>query len=154
MQYSGFPSIRTYEQECARIGHETQRIPFRKHGVDYFVLVSHPPGNSGTSCSAWVLVDIAETTELATGIISSLQHLENGALQNNVDANYLGKLARLGYYPAAPVDSKAARPEERGKALYLAAHPLQALPAENPQPGYIEISEPAADHIQLSLFPF
>ena len=24
MQYSGFPSIHAYEQECARIGHDTQ----------------------------------------------------------------------------------------------------------------------------------
>ena len=27
MQYSGFPSIHAYEQECARIGHATRRIP-------------------------------------------------------------------------------------------------------------------------------
>lgn len=152
MQYSGFPSIRAYEQECARIGHETQRIPFRRCGTDFFVLVSHPPGSSGTSCSSWVLVDIAETTEFASGIISSLQHLENGALQNNVDANYLGKLARLGYYPAAPVDPKTARPEERGKALYLVSHALQALPTEDPKSGYIEIDEPTTGHIQLCLF--
>lgn len=152
MQYSGFPSIHAYEQECARIGHDTQRIPFRKHGADCFVLVSHPPGGSGTSCSAWSLIDMAETTELASGIISSQQILENGALRNNVDENYLGKLAGLGYYPAAPADPKTARPEERGKALYLAAHAPQELPAEDPQPSYSEICDPAGDHAQLSLF--
>ena len=152
MQYSGFPSIHAYEQECARIGHDTQRIPFRKHGADYFVLVSHPPGGSGASCSAWSLIDMSETTELASGIISSQQILENGALQNNVDVNYLGKLSGLGYYPAAPADPKTARPEERGKALYLAAHAPQELPAEDPRPVYAEVSEPADDHAQLSLF--
>lgn len=152
MQYSGFPSIRAYEQECARIGHDTQRIPFHKHDTDFFVLVSHPPGSSGTSCSAWSLFDMAETTELASGIISSLQHLENGALQDNVDTNYLGKLAGLGYYPAQPADPRTARPEERGKALYLAAHMPQDPPAEDPQPSYTEIDEPTADHAQLSLF--
>ena len=152
MQYSGFPSIHAYEQECARIGHATRRIPFRKGGADFFVLVSHPPGSSGTACSAWSLIDMAETTELASGIISSQQILENGALRNNVDINYLGKLAGLGYYPAAPADPKTARPEERGKALYLAAHALQELPAEDPRPAYIEVSESTDDHAQLSLF--
>lgn len=152
MHYSGFPSIHAYEQECARIGHETQRIPFRKHGKDFFVLVSHPPCGSDTSCSAWSLFDMAETTELASGIISSLQHLENGALQNNVDTNYLGKLAGLGYYPAAPADPNTARPEEHGKALYLAAHAYQEPTAKDPQPCYTEIDEPATDHAQLSLF--
>ena len=152
MQYSGFPSIRGYEQECARIGPDTQRIPFRKHGADYFVLVSHPPGGSSTSCSAWSLIDMDETVELASGIISSQQILENGALRNNVDANYLGKLAGLGYYPAQPADPKTARLEERGKALYLAAHATPEPPTEDPLPIYSEICGPADDHAQFSLF--
>lgn len=152
MEYSGFPSIHAFEQECARLGFDTQRVPFRKHGTDYFVLVCHPPFTTITSCSTWSLIDMAETTELASGIISSRQYLENGALRSNVDNNYLVKLARLGYYPAVPTDPAAARPEERGKALYLAAHAPQELPAEIPQPSYTEINEPAADHAQLSLF--
>ena len=116
------------------------------------MLVSHPPGGSGTSCSAWSLIDMAETAELASGIISSQQILENGALQNNVDVNYLGKLAGLGYYPAAPADPKTARPEERGKALYFATHAPQELPVEDPRPAYAEVGSAADDHAQLSLF--
>ncbi len=154
MQYSGFPSIHAYEQECARIGHSTQRIPFRKHSTDYFVLVTHPADSSGTSCSAWSLFDMAETTELASGIISSMDFCTRGALQGGVDTNYLGKLARLGYYPTEPADPKAARPEERGKALYLASLAAQEPPADAPLPRHIEINEPAADYAQLSLFPW
>lgn len=144
MQYSGFPSIHAYEQECARIGHATQRIPFRKDNKDFFVLVSHPPGNSPTSCSAWSLIDMGETAELSSGIISSLQMLQHGALQDGTDKNYFGKLAGLGYHPAEPVPATAARPEERGKALYLSQEPPRP-----PQPIY---SEPTPDNPQLSLF--
>ena len=152
MQYSGFQSIHAYEQECARIGHTTQRIPFRKSGVDFFVLVSHPPGSSSTSCSAWSLIDKDETKELSSGVISSLQMLQNGALQDGTDTNYLGKLARQGYFPAEPVDPRTARPEERGKALYLSVPAQHEPPQEPPQPPQPVYSEPTTGNPQLSLF--
>ncbi len=152
MQYSGFPSIHAYEQECARIGHTPQRIPFRKNGADFFVLVSHPPGDSPTSCSAWSLIDMDETRELSSGIISSSQMLQHGALQDGTDKNYLGKLASLGYHPAEPVPATMARPEEQGKALYLADPTPENPPAEPPRPSQPIYSEPTSNNPQLSLF--
>lgn len=151
MEYHGFPSIHVFEQESARVGHPTQRIPFRKNGVEFFVLVSHPPMRTNTCCSSWSLIDMAETTELADGVISSQQMLENGALRNNVDVNYLGKLSKLGYYPADSVDPKIARPEERGKARYLAAHGPQEVPAQNHLPAY---TEPTINAEGQLVFPF
>ena len=58
MEYHGFRSIKEYENECARVGFTTRRVPFRKDGEPYFALITTPPGHpTGTSIESWTLLD-------------------------------------------------------------------------------------------------
>lgn len=101
MEYHGFRSIKEYENECARVGFTTRRIPFRKGDAPYFALITTPPGHpTGTSVEAWTLFDAAETAQVLDGVI------------NGLDANYLCKLAAHGYHPDGPQHAPApAAPE-------------------------------------------
>ena len=56
MEYHGFRSIKEYENECARVGFTTRRVPFHKDGEAYFALITTPPGHpTGTSIESWTL---------------------------------------------------------------------------------------------------
>ena len=45
MEYHGFRSIKEYENECARVGFTTRRVPFHKDGEAYFALITTPHGH-------------------------------------------------------------------------------------------------------------
>ena len=91
MEYHGFRSIKEYENECARVGFTTRRVPFRKDGEPYFALITTPPGHpTGTSIESWTLFTADETAQVLDGVI------------NGHDANYLGKLSAHGYRPDNP----------------------------------------------------
>ena len=97
--FHGFHSLREYEAECARVGHTTRRVPFRKGSEKYFALVTTPPGHpTGTSVEAWALFDAAETAHVLDGVI------------NGLEVNYLGKLAAHGYYPEESAAKSAPAP--------------------------------------------
>ncbi len=90
MDYHGFRSVKEYENECARVGFTTRRLPFRREdGGKFFALVTNPP-KTATSVEAWTLFTADETAVVLNGII------------NGVDANYLGKLAAHGYHLDSP----------------------------------------------------
>ena len=91
MEYHGFRSIKEYENECARVGFTTRRVPFHKDGEAYFALITTPPGHpTGTSIESWTLFTADETAQVLDGVI------------NGHDANYLGKLSAHGYRPDNP----------------------------------------------------
>ena len=91
MEYHGFRSIKEYENECARVGFTTRRVPFHKDGEAYFALITTPPGHpTGTSIESWTLFTADETSQVLDGVI------------NGHDANYLGKLSAHGYHPDSP----------------------------------------------------
>ena len=99
MEYHGFRSIKEYENECARVGFTTRRVPFHKDGEPYFALITTPPGHpTGTSIESWTLFTADETSQVLDDVI------------NGHDANYLGKLFAHGYRPDSPqaLGSKAA----------------------------------------------
>ena len=101
MEYHGFRSVKEYENECARVGFTTRRVPFHKDGKPYFALITTPPGHpTGTSVEAWTLFDTAETAQVLDGVI------------NGLDVNYLGKLAAHGYRPDEPQDAPSPAPRE------------------------------------------
>lgn len=96
MEYHGFRSIKEYENECARVGFTTRRVPFRKDGEPYFALITTPPGHpTGTSIESWTLFTADETAQVLDGVI------------NGHDANYLGKLSAHGYRPDNPQEAPA-----------------------------------------------
>ena len=98
MDYHGFRSVKEYENECARVGFTTRRIPFRhKDGGKFFTLVTSPP-KTATSVEAWTLVSADETAVVLDGVI------------NGLNANYLGKLAAHGYRPDNPEEITAPLP--------------------------------------------
>ena len=91
MEYHGFRSIKEYENECARVGFTTRRVPFRKGDAPYFALITTPPGHpTGTSIESWTLFTADETAQVLDGVI------------NGHDVNYLGKLSAHGYRPDGP----------------------------------------------------
>ena len=91
MEYHGFRSIKEYENECARVGFTTRRVPFHKDGEPYFALITTPPGHpTGTSIESWTLFTADETAQVLDGVI------------NGHDVNYLGKLSAHGYRPDGP----------------------------------------------------
>ena len=99
MEYHGFRSVKEYENECARVGFTTRRVPFHKDGKPYFALITTPPGHpTGTSVEAWTLFDAAETAQVLDGVI------------NGLDVNYLGKLAAHGYRPDSPQEAPTPAP--------------------------------------------
>lgn len=99
MEYHGFRSIKEYENECARVGFTTRRVPFHKNNKKYFALVTTPPGHpTGTSVEAWTLFTADETAAVLDGVI------------NGLDVNYLGKLAAHGYRPDESQDAPAPAP--------------------------------------------
>lgn len=101
--FHGFHSLREYEAECARVGHATRRVPFRKGDEKYFALITTPPGHpTGTSVETWTLFDAAETAQVLDGVI------------NGLDANFLGKLAAQGYYPEESSPAPALEIVENG----------------------------------------
>ena len=76
-----YRSIKEYENECARVGFTTRRVPFHKDGEAYFALITTPPGHpTGTSIESWTLFTADETSQVLDGVI------------NGHDANYLGKV--------------------------------------------------------------
>ena len=95
MDYHGFRSVKEYENECARVGFTTRRVPFRKGNEKYFALVTSPP-KTATSVEAWTLFTADETAAVLDGVI------------NGLDVNYLGKLAAHGYYPDIPENASPA----------------------------------------------
>lgn len=100
MEYHGFRSIKEYENECARVGFMTRRVPFHGNdGAAYFALVTAPP-KTATSIEAWTLFTADEGRAVLDGII------------NGLDANYLGKLAAHGFYPDNPQDAPPPIPAE------------------------------------------
>ena len=91
MEYHGFRSIKEHENECARVGFTTRRVPFHKDGEPYFALITTPPGHpTGTSIESWTLFTADETSQVLDDVI------------NGHDANYLGKLFAHGYRPDSP----------------------------------------------------
>ena len=124
MEYHGFRSISEYENECARVGFATRRIPFHdSDGNKFFALVTSCPGHpTGTSVESWTLFTAAEDRAVLDGVISggAFFHagpkvingkLEPGYLdENGVDKNYLGKLAAHGYFPDSAQDAPAPAP--------------------------------------------
>lgn len=113
MEYHGFRSIREYENECARVGFTTQRVPFHKGDDPYFALITTPPGHpTGTSVESWTLFTADESARLLGGIISGSTMDSAKYLRDGLDVNYLGKLAAHGYLPDNPQDAPApAAPE-------------------------------------------
>ena len=98
MDYHGFRSVKEYENECARVGFTTRRIPFHDgNGGNFFALVTSPP-KTATSVEAWTLFPADATAAVLDGVI------------NGTDANYLGKLAAHGYYPDNPEEITAPVP--------------------------------------------
>lgn len=87
MEYHGFRSISEYERECRKHDLSTERVPFLRGKDKIFVLITRPP-KTATSVEAWTLFTADETAQLLDGVI------------NGVNANYLGKLAAHGYFPA------------------------------------------------------
>lgn len=129
--FHGFHSLREYEAECARVGHATRRIPFRKGSEKYFALVTTPPGHpTGTSIEAWTLFTADETAVVLDGIISGGMMDPAKYMRDGLDVNYLGKLAAHGYYPDSPDEA--------------------ANPAPAPAPS-LEIVEDGTDFPQFSL---
>ena len=111
MEYHGFRSIKEYENECARVGFTTRRVPFRKDGEPYFALITTPPGHpTGTSVESWTLFTADESARLLDGIISGSTMDSAKYLRDGLDANYLGKLAAHGYHPDEPQDATAPAP--------------------------------------------
>ena len=100
MEYHGFCSVKEYENECARVGFTTRRVPFRDDsGNEFFALITSPP-KTATSVESWTLFTADETRAVLDGVI------------NGHDANYLGKLAAHGYHPDGPQEAPApAAPE-------------------------------------------
>lgn len=101
MDYHGFRSVKEYENECARIGFTTRRVPFHKDGEPYFALITTPPSHpTGTSIESWTLFTADETAQVLDGVI------------NGHDVNYLGKLSAHGYHPCKLQDAPAPAPAE------------------------------------------
>ena len=100
MDYHGFRSLKEYENECARLGFTTRRVPFHKDGEVYFALVITPPGHpTGTSVETWTLFSADSSAQVLDGIVSSGVMSSDAYLQDGLDVNYIGKLAASGYYP-------------------------------------------------------
>ena len=111
MGYHGFRSIKEYENECARVGFTTRRVPFRKDGEPYFALITTPPGHpTGTSIESWTLFTADEGRAVLDGIISGGMMDPARYLRDGVDVNYLGKLAAHGYFPDEPQPAPAPAP--------------------------------------------
>ena len=109
--FHGFHSLREYEAECARVGHATRRIPFRKGSEKYFALVTTPPGHpTGTSIEAWTLFTADETAVVLDGIISGGMMDPAQYMRDGLDVNYLVKLAAHGYYPEEAAAKSAPAP--------------------------------------------
>ena len=113
MEYHGFRSIKEYENECARVGFTTRRVPFHKGNEKYFALVTTPPGHpTGTSTEGWTLFTADETAVVLDGIISGGTMDPSKYMRDGLDVNYLGKLAAHGYLPDNPQEAPApAAPE-------------------------------------------
>ena len=111
MEYHGFRSIKEYENECARVGFTTRRIPFHKGTEPYFALITTPPNHpTGTSIESWTLFTADETAQVLDGVISGGMMDPAKYLRNGVDVNYLGKLAAHGYHPDEPQHAPAPAP--------------------------------------------
>ncbi|MDE6456084.1 MAG: hypothetical protein K2L38_09320 [Dysosmobacter sp.] len=125
MEYHGFRSVKEYENECARVGFTTRRVPFHKNGEKYFALITTPPGHpTGTSVESWTLLTADESARLLDGIISGGTMDPAKYPLDGLDVNYLGKLAAHGYRPDEPQDAPApAAPEypvgEGGQICFL-----------------------------------
>ena len=110
MEYHGFRSIKEYENECARVGFMTRRVPFHGNdGAAYFALVTAPP-KTATSIEAWTLFTADEGRAVLDGIISGGMMDPARYLRDGVDVNYLGKLAAHGYFPDEPQPAPAPAP--------------------------------------------
>ena len=109
MEYHGFRSIKEYENECARVGFSTRRIPFHKGSEKYFALVTSPP-KTGTSIEAWTLFTADETAVVLDGIISGGTMDPAKYMRDGLDVNYLVKLAAHGYYPEEAAAKSAPAP--------------------------------------------
>lgn len=108
MEYHGFLSVKEYENECARLGFTTRRVPFRDGGVKaFFALITSPP-KTASSVESWTLFTADETCALLDGIISGGMMDPAKYLRDGLDVNYLGKLAAHGYYPDGPQDAPSA----------------------------------------------
>jgi len=129
MEFHGFRSIKEYENECARVGLSTRRIPFHKSSEKYFALVTISP-KTDTSVDTWHLFTADETSEVLDGIISGGTMDPAQYMRDGLDVNYLGKLAAHGYYPDTTEEA--------------------ANPAPVPAPAF-EIVEDGTDFPQFSL---
>lgn len=133
MDYHGFRSVKEYENECARVGFSTRRVPFHKGNEKYFSLVTTPPGHpTGTSIEAWTLFTADETAVVLDGIISGGMMDPTNYMRDGLDVNYLGKLAAHGYHPDNPEEA------------------VNPSPASAPA---LEIVEDGTDFPQFSLLP-
>ena len=112
MEYHGFRSVKEYENECARLGFTTHRVPFHDDGGNaFFALITNPP-KTATSVESWALFTADETRAVLDGIISGGMMDPAKYLRGGLDVNYLGKLAAHGYYPDGPQEAPApAAPE-------------------------------------------
>lgn len=90
MKFHGFNSIADFEKACWACGQTARRLPFHKGDEAYFVLVTGFARPTPTSIEGWHLFPMDESKELLEGVI------------NGCDANYLGKLAKHGFYPDVP----------------------------------------------------
>ena len=131
MDYHGFRSVKEYENECARVGFSTRRVPFHKGNEKYFALITSP-AKTGTGLEAWTLFTADETAVVLDGIISGGKMDPAKYMRDGLDVNYLGKLAAHGYYPDNPDEA--------------------ANPAPAPAPA-LEIVEDGTDFPQFSLLP-
>lgn len=112
MEYHGFRSVKEYENECARIGFTTRRIPFRDDGGNtFFALITSPP-KTATSVESWTLFTADGQSAVLDGIISGGMMDPANYLRGGLDVNYLGKLAVHGYRPDSLQEAPApAAPE-------------------------------------------
>ena len=112
MEYHGFCSVKEYENECARLGFATRRVPFRDNGGNaFFALITSPP-KTASSVESWTLFAADEKRAVLDGIISGSMMDPSKYLRDGLDVNYLGKLAAHGYRPDSPQETPApAAPE-------------------------------------------
>lgn len=109
MDYHGFRSVKEYENECARVGFSTRRVPFHKGNEKYFALVTSPQ-KTGAGIEAWALFTADETTVVLDGIISGGMMDPTKYMRDGLDVNHLGKLAAHGYHPDSLEEAAGSAP--------------------------------------------
>ena len=116
--FNGFPTLADYERNYSRVGIATERRACHDASGDRFtVLISHCDG-----CPpSWYLFPAAGGELLLSGFVPSPEYVRN---YGGTDQDFLGKLARNGYYLDCADDDAGDDADENDAPEYCAVADL------------------------------